>query len=391
MSISLNTNMQMALSKSQVRRQQRKHTHQCLLHGLQIARQGNAVLQVVRVVDLAAGELVDRLLAIAPGIQAQICAADAGCPQRTSSGLIHADQHVMGCAAKHNYDERFNNITPAKARKARRGGGQQGKQEDRATVEMGSSSGGQAEVEVVQRGTLPFLVRAPPPPPLSNFVLNPLAATFIMPDASERLGAQVAEEPAVQQAAVLGFLLDWHGPEPTNMALAKPVHAVQDTQDLAWSSNTEQTTVRSNLNSVVTQQLRPNKDPCEQGVSDVLDLITLARLAMVSWHCQSFVISLKGEVVPGRAFKLKRYIFNEVQQVIFRTEQELRDTSRGFSKRREERPQHKHTFDANGFMSVSRASNPDAAANSVAASSNPELPARPTVERCLTTAISSRR
>ena len=62
-----------------------------------------------------------RLAAIAPYVDAQLRAADAGQVDHTSRGLVHPDVHVLGSAAKHNFTDDFEHLTAAQARKAQRG------------------------------------------------------------------------------------------------------------------------------------------------------------------------------------------------------------------------------------------------------------------------------
>ena len=92
-----------------------------------------------------------RLTALVPCLSAQHASADSGCPLHTSRDLVHADVHVLAGAAKHNWSEDFRLITPASARKQRRG--------IRKVPHIIDTSGD------VDAGCLP-----PPPPPLETAI-----------------------------------------------------------------------------------------------------------------------------------------------------------------------------------------------------------------------------
>ena len=68
--------------------------------------------------------VVGRLCAIAPCLAAQVAADDVGGPAASSRGLVSADAHVLGNAAKHQFSLKmpFNRLTAHRARQLQRGG-----------------------------------------------------------------------------------------------------------------------------------------------------------------------------------------------------------------------------------------------------------------------------
>jgi len=68
-------------------------------------------------------EVTARLAALAPSIRAQVAVQAVGAPQRSSSGLVPRDVHVLANAARHLYreGESFEHISPSIARAAQRG------------------------------------------------------------------------------------------------------------------------------------------------------------------------------------------------------------------------------------------------------------------------------
>ncbi len=66
-------------------------------------------------------ELGARLVAIAPCLDAQLKAKQEGKIARSSSGLVNRDVHVLGGAAKHNFEiDNFKELTPNNARSMQR-------------------------------------------------------------------------------------------------------------------------------------------------------------------------------------------------------------------------------------------------------------------------------
>ena len=66
-------------------------------------------------------ELGARLVAIAPCLDAQLKAKQEGKIARSSSGLVNRDVHVLGGAAKHNFEvDNFKQPTPSNARSMQR-------------------------------------------------------------------------------------------------------------------------------------------------------------------------------------------------------------------------------------------------------------------------------
>ena len=84
------------------------------------ATTGKAVLDTVLKSE-GQGELAARLLALVPGISAQIASAGRGHHVHTSATLIPRDEHILGGAAKHNFRLPMRQITPSIAKKMQRG------------------------------------------------------------------------------------------------------------------------------------------------------------------------------------------------------------------------------------------------------------------------------
>ena len=107
------------LSKSKVRRLQRKHTLACLKDGVRAGRVMHDVIATLSGTQ-EHGEVVQRLLHIAPAIQAQADAAANGQLFHNAAPLLDKDVNVLCNAAKHLYTVPMKDITPAVARRSQR-------------------------------------------------------------------------------------------------------------------------------------------------------------------------------------------------------------------------------------------------------------------------------
>ena len=101
-------------------------------------------------------DIVQRLLAQVPCMQAQKRAAAEGRSSHTSSGLVTSSLHVTGTAGRHEFKHCFLNMTPQQARKLQRGAREPrvasgGAARERATSNSGGNSATHSGPEQVVR------------------------------------------------------------------------------------------------------------------------------------------------------------------------------------------------------------------------------------------------
>ena len=101
----------------------RARHRQSLIAALELAKSRGALIDAM-IQDNSLGvdeELVSRLAAQVPCLQAQIAAASTGQVAHSSSGLVSRDAHVLGTAARHQFSVSHIGKTAATARKLQRG------------------------------------------------------------------------------------------------------------------------------------------------------------------------------------------------------------------------------------------------------------------------------